>query len=190
MNKYVDLSFTFFKIGLFTFGGGLAMLPFMEKEMVEKRNWITNEEMTDIIAIAESTPGAIAVNASTFIGYKVGKFWGALLSTISLVIPSLVIIVIISLFIEQFLALKYVQYAFMGIRCAVALLILKAAISIYKKLAKTYLTYILMAIAIVVTLFIPSISSIYVIIFGGIVGLIEQLIRRKKDGDKEDTNHA
>ena len=96
LNKYWELMKTFFKVGLFTFGGGLAMLPIIEKEVVEKHKWLEAPDMVDVIAIAESTPGAIAVNTATFIGYKVGKLWGAILATLALVAPSLIIITIIS----------------------------------------------------------------------------------------------
>lgn len=180
MNKYAELSWSFFKIGLFTFGGGLAMLPIIEREMIEKKKWLNEDEMTDIIAIAESTPGVIAVNSATFIGYKVGKFWGALLATLSVVLPSFIIILIISLFIEQFLSLEYVKYAFMGIRCCVALLILKAALKLFKKLKKNCLSYILILCSIAIMLILPNLSVIYILLFGALVGLIERMITIQK----------
>lgn len=188
-NELLNLFTVFFKVGLFTFGGGLAMLPIIHKEVVEKKKWIDDDEMTDIIAIAESTPGPIAVNTATFVGYKVARLSGALISTFGLVLPSLVIISLISLFLDWFLGLEYVGYAFMGIRCAVALLILSAAIKLFKKIKKTYLTYILVLIGFAATLLLPKLSSIYVILFGVFVGVIEYLIRMSILKHKEEKSN-
>lgn len=188
MNKYLALSLSFFKTGLFTFGGGLAMLPIIEREMVEKKQWITENEMTDIVAIAEATPGVIAVNMATFVGYKVGKFWGALLATVAVAVPSFLIIFGISFVIDWFLGLEYVGYAFMGIRCAVAILIMRAAFKLFKKAQKNYLSYILMAISITIMLLIPSLSVIYIILFGAFVGLIERIIIINKQKKQEIIN--
>ena len=176
---------TFFKVGLFTFGGGLAMLPIIEREVVEKYKWLKPGEMVDLIAIAESTPGAIAVNTATFIGYKVGKLLGALSATLALVCPSVIIITIISFFVEEFLALEYVTYAFMGIRCAVGVLILFAAIKIFKGNQKYWYTYVLLAIAVVIMLCFPNISTIYIIIGGGIIGLLINLLAFKNQNKKK-----
>ncbi len=181
---------TFFKVGLFTFGGGLAMLPIIEREVVEKHGWLKTNEMVDLIAIAESTPGAIAVNTATFVGYKVAKFPGAILATLSLVFPSVVIITIISFFVDEFLALEYVEYAFMGIRCAVGVLVLLAAIKIFKGNKKYWYTYVLLVLAVVMMLAFPEISTIYIIIGGGILGLIINLFifnqERKAKGELND----
>ena len=135
--------------------------------------------MGDILAISEATPGPISVNAATFIGYKVGKLFGAFCATLGLVLPSLIIIILISLVIDWFLGLEYVAYAFMGIRCAVAILIFNAAIKIYKKIEKRYLIYILLLIGLAVTILLPQISSIYVLLFGGLVGGVEFVIATK-----------
>ena len=172
---------TFFKVGLFTFGGGLAMLPIIEREVVEKHGWLKAGEMVDLIAIAESTPGAIAVNTATFIGYKVAKLPGAILATLALVCPSIIIITIISFFVDEFLALEYVNYAFMGIRCAVGLLVLLAAIKIFKGNKKYWYTYVLLALAVITMLLFPNISTIYIIISGGILGLIINLFIFSKE---------
>lgn len=190
LNKYLDLTWTFFKIGLFTFGGGLAMLPLITKETVEKHHWVDEEQMGDILAISEATPGPISVNAATFIGYKVGKLFGAFCATLGLALPSLIIIILISLVIDWFLGLEYVAYAFMGIRCAVAILIFNAAIKIYKKVNKSVITFILLLLGLAMTILLPQISSIYVLLFGGLVGGIEFLIKtriaRKKESKKEE----
>ena len=191
LNKYLDLMWTFFKVGLFTFGGGLAMLPLITKETVEKHNWVDEDQMGDILAISEATPGPISVNAATFIGYKVGKLFGAFCATLGLVLPSLIIIILISLVIDWFLGLEYVAYAFMGIRCAVAILIFNAAIKIYKKIEKRYLIYILLLIGLAITILLPQISSIYVLLFGGLVGGVEFAIATKiakKNKEKVEEN--
>ena len=191
LNKYLDLTWTFFKVGLFTFGGGLAMLPLITKETVDKHHWVDEDQMGDILAISEATPGPISVNAATFIGYKVGKLFGAICATLGLVLPSLIIIILLSLVVDWFLGLEYVAYAFMGIRCAVAILIFNAAIKIYKKLQKRYLTYILLLIGLGITILLPQISSIYVLLFGGLVGGVEFVIASriaKKKQKQEEEN--
>ena len=117
--KALGLFATFFKIGAFTFGGGYAMIPLIQREIVDKKQWATNEDLLDIIAIAESTPGPIAVNAATFIGSKIDGFFGALFATLGVVLPSFITIFAVSFAIAQFEHIKLVQYAFTGIRAAV-----------------------------------------------------------------------
>lgn len=165
-----QLFFTFFKIGLFTFGGGLAMLPFIKSEVVDKKKWITSEEMVDIIAIAESTPGVLAVNTSTYVGYKVGKFWGSFYATLGVILPSLFIIIIISLFLKDFLEIKLIKYAFLGIKAGVTILILKAAFTIFKNAPKNTFGYSLMIIAFIIGLF-SIYPTIFLIISGGLLGV-------------------
>lgn len=160
------------------------MLPIISREVVDKRKWSDEDEMTDIIAISESTPGPIAVNCATFIGYKIGGVLGSIIATLGLVVPSFIIISLISLFFDWFIGLEYVKYAFMGIRCAVALLILSSAYRLFKKLDKNYLTYILLACGFAITLFLPNVSAIYVILGGAVVALTEFLIRNKICKDK------
>lgn len=184
MKKNLTLFLTFLKIGAFTFGGGYAMIPLIQNEMVEKKKWITNEEMMDIIAIAEATPGVLAVNSATFVGYKVGKFMGSLIATLGVVLPSLIVITIISIFFKDFLEYKYVSYAFMGIRAGVAVLILNAALKMSKHFPKTKTSYILLAIAIIASL-IFDIRTIYIIIFGIAAGIITSAIITKVNKTKE-----
>lgn len=172
MNKHLELFTSFFKIGLFTFGGGLAMIPLISKEAVEKRGWITDDEVLDMVAIAESTPGVIAVNSATYIGYKVGGFLGSLVATIGVTLPSFVIICLLSLIIDQFLANTYVAYAFMGIRCVVAVLILNAAIKLVKVAPKTIYSLVIFLLAIALTFIFPSVSSIYFILAGFGLGIL------------------
>lgn len=184
MKKILTLFLTFLKIGAFTFGGGYAMIPLIQNEMVEKKKWITNEEMMDIIAIAEATPGVLAVNSATFVGYKVGKFMGSLMATLGVVLPSLIVITIIAIFFKDFLEYKYVSYAFMGIRAGVAVLILNAALKMSKHFPKTKTSYILLAIAIIASL-IFDIKTIYIIIFGIAAGIITSAIFTKVNKTKE-----
>lgn len=183
MNKYLSLSGIFLKIGLFTFGGGYAMLPLIEKDIVEKRKLISEEEMTDIIAISESTPGPLAINAATFIGYKTGGFLGALISTVSVILPSFVIVLAISYFLEEFMGVEYVTYAFNGIRIAVALLILQAGIKMFIKSTKNIIFFILLITALALTLF-TSINPAFLILGGGIVGIIVSFINYKRSGER------
>ena len=125
MKHLFELFIMFFKIGLFTFGGGYAMISQIKEIIVEKKKWITEEELLEIITIAESTPGPIAINMATYIGYKRKKVLGSLFSTLGVVLPSFIIIFIISLFIEEFMSFKIVKYAFVGINVGVSFLIIK-----------------------------------------------------------------
>ena len=137
MKKLIELFLTFFKLGLFTFGGGYAMIPQIKEQVIEKKKWLTEEEVLEIIAISESTPGPIAINMATFIGYRQKKVLGSLMATLGVVLPSLIIIFIISLFFDAFLANKYIAYAFIGIKACVAFLITKAGLEMLIKMKRT-----------------------------------------------------
>ena len=132
----MELFFTFVKIGLFTFGGGYAMISMIENNCVEKKAWITHDEMMDVTVIAESTPGPIAINCATFIGYKKAGFLGALVATLGIVVPSFIVIFLISMFLDNFLEITIVANAFKGIKVGVGLLILDAAITMINKMQK------------------------------------------------------
>jgi chromate transporter len=173
---YFTLFWTFFKIGLFTFGGGYAMIPFIHQFGVDKYKWITEDEFMDIITIAESTPGPIAINSATYIGYKVKGIKGSLAATIGVSIPSLVIIILISAFFMQFKENQHVEYAFQGVRIGVAVLILNAGMRMFRKLDKNLLSYILILIGFGLLLF-HILSVIYVILIGGAIGIIAQLVK-------------
>lgn len=172
---------TFLKIGAFTFGGGYAMIPLIQKEVVDKRKWITDEDILEIVAIAESTPGPIAINAATFVGFRVGGFAGALLSSVGVVLPSFVIILVISFILKQFQDIRAVQYAFHGIRAGVLALIIKALFSMYKQCKKNAVSYIVMALAFILTA-VFDINVLIVIIGCALFGLVTSLIigRRAK----------
>lgn len=131
-----EIFLTFFKIGAFTFGGGYAMIPLIQKEMVEKHGWISDKDILEIVAIAESTPGPVAINSATFVGFKVCGFWGAFFATLGVVIPSFSVITLIAFVLREFQHLKPVQYAFFGIRAGVLALILKALWSMYRQCPK------------------------------------------------------
>ena len=186
-----ELFITFLKIGLFTFGGGYAMIPLIKEEVVEKKKWITSDEMLEIIAIAESSPGPIAINMATYIGYKNKKILGSVLATLGVVLPSMVIIILISLIYNHFINNVYVQYAFVGVKCAVAILILKAGIQMIMKAEKKLLFIILLALTIALMLMIEifswHFSTIFIILIGGLVGIVAGAIMdaNRKVGDKQ-----
>ena len=152
MNILLDLFLTFAKIGLFTFGGGYAMIAMIENNCVEQKKWITHDEMMNITVIAESTPGPIAINCATFTGYKKAGLIGALMATLGMIIPSFMIIYLISMFLDNFLELTIIANAFKGIKIAVGFLILDAAITMIKKMHKKKLPRTIMACSCIVML--------------------------------------
>ena len=171
----LQLFLTFFKIGLFTFGGGYAMIPLIEKEIVHNKKWIKEEDILEIVAIAESTPGPIAVNAATFAGYRLAGFFGALAATCGVVLPSFAIILAISGILQAFRDNKYVQYAFMGIRAGVLALVIKALITLFKKAPKGLIAYLIMAAVFILAAF-TGIDIVFIIIGSAVVGLVYRLI--------------
>ncbi len=167
----LTLFLIFFKLGLFTFGGGYVIIPLMHAEMVEKRKWISDDDIMDILVIAESTPGPISINASTFIGYKVGGFWGALAGTFGLVLPSLIIISLVAVIYDRFVALTLVNYAFRGIMAAITLLIAGATFKLTKKTKLTPYNIVIICGALVASFFF-KVSAIYIIIAGAVLGIL------------------
>ena len=165
---------TFFKIGAFTFGGGYAMIPLIQKEAVEKNKWVTDDDILEIIAIAESTPGPIAINSATFVGYRACGFFGSLFATLGVVLPSFLIILAISFVLREFQDLRAVQYAFQGIRAGVLALLFKALWGMYKKSPKGWVSYVVMAGAFLATAFL-NINVLYVIIGCAVFGLVTSL---------------
>ena len=170
---------TFFKIGAFTFGGGYAMIPLIQKEAVEKNGWVTDDDILEIIAIAESTPGPIAINSATFVGYRTCGVLGAACATFGVVLPSFVIILAISYVLEQFQELKAVQYAFNGIRAGVLALLFKALWGMYKKSPKGWAAYVVMAAAFVLTAFL-NVNVLLVIIFCAVFGLVTATLAERR----------
>ena len=169
----------FLKIGAFTFGGGYAMLPLIQREVCEKRAWLTKEELFTVTAVAESTPGPIAVNAATFVGYRTGGFAGAVLATCGVVLPAFLIITALSYIPKGFLAIPAVQYAFFGLRAGVAALILKALWSMYRACPHGVFSYIVMAAAfLLVGIF--KISAVWVLAGCAAAGILYSLWKRRK----------
>lgn len=185
MKIILRLFFAFMKIGLFTFGGGYAMVSLIENEFVANKKWVDKDEFLDMIAVAESTPGPMAINSATYIGYKIGGVPGAAAATIAVSIPSFVIIYIISLFFERFLSLKYVSYAFEGIQVCVIYLIFSAGIKMLKALKKTIFNICVTSAVILVltgcSLFAADISSIILILLSGAAGLTVYGIKSIKE---------
>jgi len=171
---------TFFKIGAFTFGGGYAMIPLIQKETVEKHGWMTDEDILEIVAIAESTPGPIAINAATFVGYRRCGFVGALCATLGVVLPSFLIILAISGVLREFREVKAVQYAFNGIRSGVLALLIKALFGMYKKSRKDAVSYIIMAVSFVLAAFV-KIDVMLIILGCGLFGLVSYLILKRRE---------
>ena len=181
------------KIGLFTFGGGYAMIHLLENEFVSKKKWIEEDEFMDLVAIAESTPGPIAINCSTYIGYKKEKILGAVLATLGMCIPSFTIIFFISLFFNQFLSIGWVASAFKGIQVCVVFLILSAGVKMLKKMKKKPFNIIILLATflcmVAFGVFAVSFSSIFYILISGFVGLLIYLIgyfKSKKSSEQKE----
>ena len=187
MSVLIELFMTFAKIGLFTFGGGYAMLSIIEDICVEKKNWITHDEMMNITVIAESTPGPIAINCATYVGYKKGKLPGAILATLGVAVPSFVIIFVISMFLEGFLEIAWIAHAFQGIKLAVGILILDAALKMIRKMPKKRLQIGILIAAFAVILLINvlklHLSSVLVMIAAASISVAFFLAgeRRRKE---------
>lgn len=179
---YLQLFLTFFKIGAFTFGGGYAMIPLITRETAANRKWIEEKDILDIVAIAESTPGPVAVNSATFVGYKTAGFFGAVSATLGVVLPSFIIIFAVAGVLQRFESLKPVKYAFIGIRAGVLALITKALISMYKECPKSLFSYILMGTSFVLAAILHI--NVLIIIAGcavcGIIGASAAQRRLKK----------
>ena len=185
--KLSTLFFTFLKIGAFTFGGGYAMLALLEREFLDRRGWLTRDEFLDMTAIAESTPGPMAINSATYIGYHLAGVPGAALATLAVCIPSFVIIYLISLFFDRFLSLRLVACAFQGIQVCVVYLIGSAGWKMLKGLKRTWLNVVLVAAVssglVLCALFAVSFSSIWCILLCGAIGVAVWLIRRLWKGE-------
>ena len=175
MNILFDLFLTFAKIGLFTFGGGYAMIPMIENNCVERKQWITHDEMMNVTVIAESTPGPIAINCATYTGYKKAGFIGALVATFGIILPAFIVIYLISMFLDNFLEFVIIANAFKGIKIAVGILILDAAITMIKKMHKKKLTRTIMVcfcIAMLcINIFAWNFSSISLMLIAAVVSL-------------------
>ena len=192
MNILLDLFLTFAKIGLFTFGGGYAMISMIENNCVERKQWISHDEMMDITVIAESTPGPIAINCATFTGYKKAGIMGAIVATLGMIVPSFTVIYLVSMFLDNFLELTLIANAFKGIKIAVGFLILDAAITMVKKMHKKVLPRTIMVCSCIVMLciniFALNFSSISLMIIAAVISLTIFIVRgspQQKGGNKK-----
>ena len=180
MPVLIDLFLTFAKIGLFTFGGGYAMISLIENDCVEKKRWITHDEMMDVTVIAESTPGPIAINCATYVGYKKGGLPGAIIATLGIVLPSFIIIFLISKYFDRFLEITWVANAFRGIKIAVGILIVDAAVKMLIKMKKKPMPMIMVvcsAVAmILISIFSVNISSMLLMIVSAFIGIVVFII--------------
>lgn len=188
-----ELFLSMIKIGMFTFGGGYAMISILDNEFVERKKWLDNDEFMNLVTVAESTPGPIAINCSTYIGYKKSGFIGALVSTLGMCTPSFVIIYLISLFFDQFLTVSWVASAFKGIQICVVFLILSAGLKMLKKIKKSVFNIAIIltvfAVFVIFSLLSVGFSSIFYILISGIVGLFVHsfLHARELKANKEKT---
>ena len=186
---YLSLFLTMLKIGLFTFGGGYAMIALLENEFVEKKKWIEKDEFLDVAAIAESTPGPIAINAATYIGYKNAGIIGSMIATLGICIPSFMIIYTISLFFDAFLSLTLVAYAFKGIQICVVYLILTAGLKMLAHMKKNAFNMIIISTTlicmVVFSLFAVKFSTIFYIMISGVCGVVVYLIGKIRKEEKQ-----
>ncbi|MCR5293738.1 MAG: chromate transporter [Lachnospiraceae bacterium] len=177
----IELFLTFAKIGLFTFGGGYAMISLIENVCVERKKWITHDEMMNITVIAESTPGPIAINCATYVGYKQGGYGGAIAATLGMVFPSFCIIYGISVFLDRFLEISWIANAFQGIKIAVGILILDAALKMLKKMPRKQLPKLIMlcsfAAMLLINLLAARISTIALMLAAGALSLAVFLVK-------------
>ena len=189
---FLKLFVTMLKIGLFTFGGGYAMIAFLEDELIDKKKWIEREEFLDMAAIAESTPGPIAINAATYIGYKMAGVAGAILSTVAICIPSFVIIFTISLFFDAFLEYKLIASAFKGVQVCVLYLIISAGLKMFRKMKKSIFNLTVFGCVFISMLILSftavEFSTVYYILISGFVGVaayyISEICSKEKEGRK------
>lgn len=179
MNIYLDLFISFAKVGVMTFGGGYAMLPILQQEIVDNKHWATDEELMDYFAIGQCTPGVIAVNTATFVGHKNKGIFGGILATLGVVFPSVVIISLLAGLIEAFSHISMVQHAFGGIRVCVCVLILNAVLKLYKKAIVDIVALVIFLVVVIGSLFTP-ISPVVFVLLAALVGIILKAMGGKK----------
>lgn len=179
MKMLWDLFFSFFRVGLFTFGGGAAMLPLLQAEFVERRKWVTDSELMDFYSIGQCTPGIIALNTATFIGYKEKGVIGAVAATIGIVTPSLIIILLVASVLRNYVDNEYVVHAFAGIRVVVVALILDAVVRLWKQGVASRFGWALFAVCLLL-LILGGFSPVMIVIFAGVAGYLYQFWLRRK----------
>ena len=183
IKNLLQLYWSFFKIGGLTFGGGLSMLPMLEHELVQKRKWVTEDEILDCYAIGQCTPGIIAVNTATFVGYKKEKIAGGIFATLGMISPSILVISIVAAFFEMFLSNKWFAHALMGVRSVVCAMLLDTIINLGKKCLKTPFAWIICA-AVLVLGFFTKIPTVVLVIMAAAVGVVFNEIKYKHDEKK------
>ena len=181
IKDYFILFGVFAKIGVMTFGGGYAMLPILQRELAEKRDWVTLEELTDYYAIGQCTPGVIAVNTATFVGSKRRGIFGGIVATLGVVFPSVVIIMAIAAFFQYFADLEIVKHAFAGIRAGVCAMVLSAILKLWKKSLADWFALGIFLVLLAASIF-TDISPVWLVLAGGLSGMIIQMIKAKISG--------
>lgn len=181
MKLLSDLFCTFFRIGAFTFGGGYAMLSLIQKEVVENKKWATDEEVLDYYAVSQCTPGVIAVNVATFIGYKKKGVIGGALATLGVVLPSLIIITVIAALLQNFMQYEIVRHIFGGIRVCVAVLITNAVFTMGKKAIRDKLCVLIALLSFLVSVIFPSVSPVFIVLAAALLGIFTM----KKGGEQK-----
>ena len=184
MKTLFELFWVFAKIGVSTFGGGYAMLPILQNELVEKRDWATDEDLMDYYAIGQCTPGIIAINTATFIGKKKAGVAGAIAASLGMVFPSVVIITIIAIFLRNFAHIPAVRHAFAGIRACVCVLILDSVIKLGKKSIIDHRCVIIFLVILLLSLFSP-LSPVFLVLIAGVAGLIFKPSKEKNEGGEK-----
>ena len=189
MKKYLNMFFTMMKIGLFTFGGGYAMIALLENEFVEKKKYIDKDEFLDMVAIAESTPGPIAINSATYIGYKRAGVFGSVMATVGVCVPSFIIIFLISLFFDAFLSFTIVEYAFRGIQVCVIYLVFSAGLKMLKQMKKSVFSIVIVSAVILCMLIFSALavkfSTVFYILICGTLGLFSYFLGTIKSKKEE-----
>jgi len=183
MKDLFALYAAFFRIGGLTFGGGLTMLPMLQHELVDKKHWVEEEDLLDYYAVGQCTPGIIAVNVATFVGYKKKGIPGAIFSTLGMISPSLIIVSIIALFLNVFMSNEYVAHAVAGIKVVVCALMLNTVFTMAKKTIKNYIGAIVCVLAFVVAMFTP-VPTVLIVIAAGVFGILLTKIKKKEEGKK------
>ncbi len=184
MKILFDLFLTFARIGAFTFGGGYAMLPMIQKEVVENKKWASEEDVLNYYAIGQSTPGVIAVNTATFIGYRQKGVLGAIFATLGVITPSIIIITVIAAFVRNFLEYKIVAHALRGINVAVSVLVISAVINLWKKGVKDFFGICMFAIGFLISV-LTDWSPVVVVILAIVFGILYGTFYKGKAGDKK-----
>lgn len=186
MKIYWDLFTTFMRIGAFTFGGGYAMLPLINKEVVEKKKWASEEEIMDYYAVSQCTPGIIMVNTATFIGFYQKGILGGIIATLGVVTPSIIIILLIASVLTTYSSLAVVQHALAGIRVAVCVLVLNAVMKLWKSGIKDAFGVILFALVLAIISF-TNISTVLIVIVAALLGILINAIRKRKEAESHES---